>query len=95
MNDDLLLFPLSQLPPLLLHVDVCPALGLLHHLQTRLPRLLLFQQSPSSLHSVESGLGSLEITWNVVMPLNEIIQIETKNIFHLDSYQDAPILTFF
>ena len=75
MTDDLLLVPLSQLPPLLLHVDICPALGLLHHLQTRLPCLLLLQQRPSSLHSVESGLGSLEIAWNFVMPLNEIIQI--------------------
>ena len=76
MTDDLLLLPLSQLPPLLLHVDICPALGLLHHLQTRLPCLLLLQQRPSSLHSVESGLGSLKIAWNFVMPLNEIIQIK-------------------
>ena len=63
VTDDLLLPSLSQLPPLLLHVYVGPPLGLLHNLQTRLPSLLLLQQSPCPLHSVESYLRSLKVTF--------------------------------
>ena len=63
VTDDFLLILLSQLPSLLLHVDVGPPLGLLDNLQTRFPGLLFLEQSPGPLHSVESSLGSLEVAW--------------------------------